>query len=230
MKFLGVAALLAAVANAHYVFPSVTYNGQKTADWEYVRQTNNYQSNGPVTDVGSREMTCYQTTMNAANVKTLDVKAGTTIDFNARASISHPGSLNVYIAKAPAGTPVSQFDGSGAVWSKILYEGPNISPSGLTWPSNGLQSVPVKLPSCLEDGEYLLRIEHIALHSASSPGGAQLYISCAQLKVTGGSGGLKGNKLSFPGSYSPTDPGLMINIYYPVPTSYSAPGGQPATC
>ncbi|KEZ42240.1 hypothetical protein SAPIO_CDS6094 [Scedosporium apiospermum] len=231
MKFCLASFLLATAASAHYVFPSISYDGQKTQDWEYVRKTNNFQSNGPVTNVQSPEMTCYQTTMNAATTKTMAVKAGSTVNFNARASISHPGALNVYMAKAPAGTSINDFDGKGAVWFKIAHDGPNISPAGLTWPTSGLQSVPIKLPSCLEDGEYLLRIEHIALHSAGSAGGAQLYISCAQLNVTGGSGSIKAPQmLSFPGSYVPTDPGLMINIYYPVPTTYTAPGGGDATC
>ncbi|KAG8798204.1 hypothetical protein FRC17_007538, partial [Serendipita sp. 399] len=68
-------------------------------------------------------------------------------------------------------------------------------------------------------------VEHIALHSASSTGGSQHYISCAQLKVTGGGSGNPTNLLSFPGAYSPNDPGILINIYYPVPTSYTPPGG-----
>ena len=29
---------------------------------------------------------------------------------------------------------------------------------------------------------------------------------------------------------SPNDPGLLINIYYPVPTSYTAPGPSVFTC
>lgn len=100
----------------------------------------------------------------------------------------------------------------------MAHAGPDISPAGLTWPYQGATSIPIELPACLEDGEYLLRIEHIALHSASSPGGAQLYISCAQLNVSGGSGGINAPQmLSFPGSYTPTDPGLMINIYCKFP-------------
>lgn len=96
----------------------------------------------------------------------------------------------------------------------MAHAGPEISPAGLTWPFENAATIPIDLPTCLEDGEYLLRIEHIALHSASSPGGAQLYISCAQLNVSGGSGAISAPQmLSFPGSYSPTDPGLMINIY-----------------
>ena len=75
-------------------------------------------------------------------------------------------------------------------------------------------SVGFNIPGCLESGDYLFRIEHVALHSASAAGGAQFYISCAQLTVTGGSGGKKPTDLvSFPGAYKATDPGLMINIY-----------------
>lgn len=145
-------------------------------------------------------------------VKTLDVTAGSTINFNARASISHPGPINVYMAKAPSSA--ATFDGRGAVWFKIMDDGPNFSGGGLSWPTEGKTTVPIRLPSCLENGEYLLRIEHIALHSAGSPGGAQLYISCAQIKVSGGTGGIRAPQmLSFPGSYSASDPGLLINIY-----------------
>lgn len=90
----------------------------------------------------------------------------------------------------------------------------------------GLTEATVTIPSSLPDGEYLLRIEHIALHSAGSEGGAQFYISCAQLSVTGGGGGSPGPLVSFPGAYSPTDPGILINIYWPVPTSYELPGPE----
>lgn len=65
----------------------------------------------------------------------------------------------------------------------------------------------------MPSGEYLLRIEHIALHGASSVNGAQLYISCAQLSVTGGGSGTPGPLVSFPGAYKNTDPGLKVNIY-----------------
>jgi hypothetical protein len=76
----------------------------------------------------------------------------------------------------------------------------------------------------------LVRFEHIGLHSASAPGGAQLYISCAQVNVSGGSGSARPSLLSFPGAYSPNDPGLAVNIYWPVPTNYKAPGGNPLQC
>lgn len=100
----------------------------------------------------------------------------------------------------------------------------------LMLPIQGKATVNVQIPKCIENGDYFLRVEHIALHSASSVGGAQLYISCAQLRVTGGTGTYKPNLMSFPGAYSPNDPGLVVNIYYPVPTNYKAPGGDALTC
>jgi len=88
----------------------------------------------------------------------------------------------------------------------------------------------VKIPKCIPSGDYLLRVEHIGLHSASAVGGAQLYISCAQLTVSGGSGSLPSNLVSIPGAYKPTDPGLVVNIYYPVPKNYQPPGEAPLEC
>lgn len=86
------------------------------------------------------------------------------------------------------------------------------------------------VPSCIANGEYLIRFEHIGLHSASAANGAQLYLSCAQVSVTGGSGSYSPSLMSFPGAYSAQDPGLLINIYYPVPTEYISPGGPVMQC
>ncbi|KAK1725456.1 hypothetical protein CaCOL14_009556 [Colletotrichum acutatum] len=230
MKIPSAALILASLASAHYVFPSVTYNGKTTNDWEVVRKTTNFQSNGPVTDVTSSQMTCYQLAPGNEGATVLDITAGSTIGYNAKASISHPGPINFYMAKAPSGTSITNWDGSGKNWFKIYSDGPTVTSSGLTWPTNGKTTVNVQVPKCIENGDYFLRVEHIALHSASSVGGAQLYISCAQLRVTGGTGTYKPTLMSFPGAYSPNDPGLVVNIYYPVPTNYKAPGGDALTC
>jgi len=160
----------------------------------------------------------------------MDVQAGQTINYNAKSSISHPGPMAVYIAKVPAGQTAATFDGSGRVWSKIYQDMPTLGGS-MTWPSQGKPSIPVKIPSCLQNGDYLLRAEHVGLHSASSAGGAQFYVSCAQIRVSGGSGSYSPrNLVSFPGAYQATDPGLMINIYYPIPTKYTPPGPPVETC
>ncbi|TDZ30609.1 Endo-beta-1,4-glucanase D [Colletotrichum trifolii] len=196
-----------------------------TLDWEYVRKTTNFQSNGPVTDANSQQITCYQLAPGGQGAKVLDVAAGSTIGYNAKPSVSHPGPVNFYMAKAPSGTSIAKFEGSGKVWFKIYNDGPTVTSGGLIWPTSGKTTINVQIPKCLEDGEHFLRVEHIALHSASSIGGAQLYISCAQLRVSGGTATYRPNLVSFPGAYSPNDPGLVVNIYYPVPTNDKTPGG-----
>ena len=70
-------------------------------------------------------------------------------------------------------------------------------------------------------GNYLIRIESIALHQAENPGGAQFYLACAQVKVTGGGDGKPGPMVSFPGVYKPTDPGLIFSWRT---KSYTPPG------
>ncbi|OTB02943.1 glycoside hydrolase family 61 protein [Hypoxylon sp. CI-4A] len=221
---------LVAAVQAHYTFPALIAGSASTNKWEYVRKTTNYQSNGPVTDVTSEQFRCYQLSPGNEGAKTMTVAAGSTVGFTADASVSHPGTLQFYLAKVPAGQTADSWDGSGSVWFKIHSEGPNISPSGLTWPSQGAKQVTTQIPSCIPAGDYLLRVEHIALHSAGSVGGAQTYISCAQLTVTGGGSKTPTGLVSFPGAYKATDPGLLINIYYPVPTSYTAPGPAVFTC
>lgn len=50
---------LASSVSAHYTFPELIVGGKGTGAWKYVRQTANYQSNGPVTDVTSNAIRCY---------------------------------------------------------------------------------------------------------------------------------------------------------------------------
>ncbi len=206
-----------------------------------------------MTDVTSEQIRCYERNPGTGASGTYSVTAGQSLNYNAKASISHPGPMAFYIAKVPAGQTAATWDGKGQVWSKIYQDMPKLGGS-MTWPTNGapLRSVPlpahlpqltnlplstgaksvaVTIPRCLQDGEYLLRAEHIGLHSAGSAGGAQFYISCAQITVTGGTGTYSPKSLvSFPGAYKATDPGILINIYYPVPTSYTPPGPAAETC
>jgi len=97
----------------------------------------------------------------------------------------------------------------------------------------GNKTLSVTIPECIEDGEYLLRLEHLGIHSASTTGGAQFYISCAQIRVTGGTATFQPeaeDMLAFPGSYDSEDPGIKVFIWYPVPTNYTAPGGPVMIC
>lgn len=95
-----------------------------------------------------------------------------------------------------------------------------------TWASDDLiannNSWTVTLPSDIVAGQYLIRHELLALHSAGTEGGAQFYPMCANLQVTG-SGTAAPEGVKFPGAYSATDPGILVNIYGTL-TSYTIPG------
>ncbi|KAJ1324494.1 Auxiliary Activity family 9 (formerly GH61) [Microdochium nivale] len=229
MKFLSSLLLLGSAAQAHYTIPRASANGVSGADWQFTRITSNFQSNGPVEDVTSAAMTCYERNPGTSSASTLPVTAGGTMTFGIAPSMYHPGPLNIYMARAPSGSAAT-FDGKGAVWFKVYEDKPKVVGSGIEWPNANLSAFTLTIPKCIPNGEYLVRFEHIGLHAAGSRNGAQLYISCTQVRVSGGSGSTPSNLLSFPGSYSPTDPGLLVNIYYPIPTNYKAPGGNPLVC
>jgi len=69
------------------------------------------------------------------------------------------------------------------------------------------------MPACVAPGDYTLRIELIALHSASSRNGAQFYMSCANIRVTGSGSFVPSQTYSIPGAYRQNDPSILINIW-----------------
>ncbi|KAF4629524.1 hypothetical protein G7Y89_g8620 [Cudoniella acicularis] len=208
----------APVEKRHYTFPALT----GSSDWQYVRQTTNYQSNSGLADVTSDQIRCYQAGTTGAKASQI-VAAGSSVGFKASPNIFHPGPLQFYMAKVPSGEDAATWDGKGQVWFKIYTEKPTSSGGQLSWASLNKGTVSVTIPKSVPSGDYLLRVEHIALHMASAVGGAQFYISCAQVKVTGGGSGSPSPLVSFPGAYSSSDPGIKINIYSGA-TSYTPPG------
>jgi cellulase len=79
----------------------------------------------------------------------------------------------------------------------------------------------------------LLRAEAIALHAAGTAGGAQHYVTCYQLTVTG-SGTLEPKGVTFPDAYTKTGPGLGFSIHanlesYPMPGPELIASGTEAT-
>jgi hypothetical protein len=96
--------------------------------------------------------------------------------------------------------------------------------NGLTFQADHLSKVTFDLPKDTPAGQYLLRIEHIGLHSASSFGGAQFYISCAQIEVSGSSTAKPSPTVKIPGVYTGHEDSLELSIYYPIPVNYQPPG------
>jgi len=80
----------------------------------------------------------------------------------------------------------------------------------------------IQIPSNIAPGNYVLRHEIIALHSAGDLNGAQNYPQCFSLVVTGSGtarpAGVKGTAL-----YTASDEGIRFNIYRSL-SSYPIPG------
>ncbi|KAL2024932.1 hypothetical protein VTK56DRAFT_3631 [Thermocarpiscus australiensis] len=210
---LAITLLVAALAEGH---PSIT---QPTGNMSGRRHTT-YQSNGAVTDVNNDQIRCYERFPGQGPPGIYNVTAGQVLNYDAKASISHPGP---WLFTSPKSLKARQ--------RQLGTPRYPISNLLICLVDTGARSIPVTIPRRLQHGDYLLRAEHIALHSASTAGGAQFYLSCAQITVSGGSGTYSPlNLVSFPGAYKATDPGIVINIYYPVLTSYTAPGPPAQTC
>jgi cellulase len=222
---------VAGMANAHFTMQYLWVNGVDQGKNTALRVPPN---NNPVTDVTSTDLTCNVNGLTGVS-STVTVPAGATVTFEwhqhdqrtGEDAISggHKGPVQVYVAKAPS--TAQSFNGQGAVWTKIYSSG-LLNPSSQQWASdvvnsnNGKHSVTI--PASLPAGEYLFRAEMIALHTAQTYPGAQFYIGCAQVKLTGG-GSASPPKIALPGAYKGSDPGIAVNIYNNL-QSYTAPGGS----
>jgi hypothetical protein len=82
-----------------------------------------------------------------------------------------------------------------------------------------VESYSITLPSCLPASDYLVRIERLAIHNPGST--PQFYISCVQVKLTGGGSGSL--TVAIPGHIKATDPGYTANIYNSF-NGYTVPG------
>ncbi|RDB20290.1 putative endo-beta-1,4-glucanase D [Hypsizygus marmoreus] len=234
-------AALAASASAHSIFQELYVNGVSQGHLTGIRVPD---YDGPITDVTSNDVICngginpYHQPISQTVIK---VPAGASVtaewhhtldganpsDSSDPIDASHKGPVIAYLAKIPSATQTSV---TGLKWFKIYQDG--YTSSDNSWGVDRLVKnkgkVTFSIPSCIEPGQYLLRHELIALHGAGSYPGAQLYMECAQLEITGG-GSTSPATASFPGAYSGTDPGIKINIYQTL-SSYTVPGPAVFSC
>ncbi|KAH7018005.1 glycoside hydrolase family 61 protein [Microdochium trichocladiopsis] len=222
MKVAGILAV-AAVAlegvSAHYIFQQLKVANTQFSLWQNIRQHTN--GNSPVTDLASNDLRC---NVGAKAGTTASVKAGDSFTFTLDTAVYHQGPISVYMSKAPGS--VSSYDGSGG-WFKIKDFGPTFSGGSSSWPL--YQQYTATIPTCIANGEYLLRIQSLAIHNPWPAGIPQFYISCAQISVTGGSGARTPATVSIPGAFKSTDPGYTANIYSNF-NSYTVPGPTVFTC
>lgn len=188
-------------------------------------------SNSPVPDFTTSDITC---NANASAAELFaPIEAGSDITFYWTTwPDSHKGPTMTYLANCHGNC--SEVDPSDLSYFKINEAGYEDS----EWASAKLiannNSWTVTIPSDIAPGNYLIRHELLALHSAYSVLGAQFYPMCANLQITG-SGTAEPSGVTFPGEYKTDDAGILINIYnsfstydIPGPTVYTA-GGSTAT-
>jgi cellulase len=205
----------------------------------------------PQTNVGSNSMACngspvggfrapkQKITMNAGSTYTgawLHTLTSTGADSTADNKVidsSHKGPVFVYMKKVSDSLSGNPSAGPGGGWFKIAQD----SYSNGQWAvdrlinAGGIQSFTI--PKCIANGDYLVRLELLALHSAYNSAGAQFYMECISVTVTGGTGAKSPATVSIPGTYSANDPGIKVQIWVngkPYPSSYTTPGPAVFTC
>ncbi|KAJ1303822.1 hypothetical protein OPQ81_008244 [Rhizoctonia solani] len=236
MKFATTAALFAVAgcASAHTIFQEIFVNGVSQGNHNCMRLPS---YDGPITDVTSSSMSCNGSpnTLDTVSPNVCSVPAGSQVTLRWGHTLtsgssdvidaSHKGPIMVYMAKV-SNAATSPAPTSG--WFKIYEAGL----SNGKWAVDDLIAnggkLTVTIPSCIPAGDYLFRGELIALHAASSYPGAQLYMECAQIRVTGG-GSKSPATVSIPGAYKSSDPGITYNLYNGQ-TTYTIPGPRPFTC
>ncbi|KAG8740917.1 Esterase/lipase/thioesterase [Ceratobasidium sp. 414] len=167
---------------------------------------------GPI-NFDAAELTCNKNGQQG-NGQTASVAAGQDVTWVMnRWPADHKGPVQVYMANCNGNC--NAFDGSGAVWFKISSQG-LIDATQFFWASDKLiqagNSWTQTIPSNIQAGNYLLRLELVALHSAGAP---QFYPSCTQLSVTGGGSGVPSQNelVSIPGVYTQGDPAIFGDIW-----------------
>ncbi|KAK4448755.1 lytic polysaccharide monooxygenase [Podospora aff. communis PSN243] len=221
MKILTLLLAASGVVEGHYRFSKIVVNGvAEPREWMSVRQTKSYQGNQGVTDINSVDLRCHQM---RPGTSTATVVAGEKMGFVANAAVTHFGPVSFYMARVPDNADINTWNGDGNVWAKVGVIDAVRTGNTWEWPAYNKQIVDFVIPKNIPSGKYLVRVESIALHQAQSVGGAQIYVSCAQVSVTGGGNGTPSPLVSIPGAYRSNDPGL-IWLYHPVKTQYTAPG------
>ncbi|KAG9050983.1 hypothetical protein FS837_000647 [Tulasnella sp. UAMH 9824] len=211
-----VLAVAATSVHAHTIFQRLWVNG---VDQGFVKGIRYPTYNGPVTDVTTNDIICnggVNPLHTPLPTDIINIAAGSSVSaewhhgLNVNGGLdpsdssdpidpSHKGPIMAYLAKVDSALTTTV---TGLKWFKIFEDGLH---SDGTWAVDTMITnkglVHFKIPACIAPGNYLLRVELIALHGAS-------------INVTGG-GSASPATVSFPGAYQGSNPGVTVNIYYP---------------
>lgn len=222
MKSINLLIILSAllhVSMAHMYLASLTINGQSQTNCIKPKINGDYTA--PVASLNNQvlettqNMVCGAIGVSTAAPSKCPVAAGSSVSAywahytngqNDVVDSSHVGPCMVYLSRTD--------NGAGNVWFKIYEEGlVNNKWCTIRLKETGGR-LDFKLPSNIPNGNYLLRAETIALHEADRAGGAQPYVQCAELTITGGNDAANPTPLAtFPGAYKNTDAGIRYNVY-----------------
>ncbi|KAI1078727.1 glycoside hydrolase family 61 protein [Whalleya microplaca] len=135
---------------------------------------------------------------------------------------SHKGPMLDYLAACNGACESA--DKTALEFFKI--DGAGYDAATSTWASDAMiannNTWLVQIPASVKAGNYVLRHETIALHSAGSVGGAQNYPQCFNLEVTGSGTEVPAGTLGT-ALYKEDDAGIVVNIYNGLST-YAVPG------
>lgn len=217
-------------AAAHGWISEITLNGEvfpgynpTIAPWVADQGTIAWPSwntdTGPIygNDVSHPDIICQINATNANKIGTVTAGSDVVVKWTTWPE-SHHGPVLAYLADCRG--DCAKVNKAELEWFKIAELGqlslgagggtPGVWAADLLNENNGSWSV--HIPASLKAGDYILRHEIIALHSAYAVGGAQFYPSCANIRVTGSGTesppGIVGQQL-----YTSTDPGVHYNIY-----------------
>ncbi|KAI1372421.1 lytic polysaccharide monooxygenase [Hypoxylon crocopeplum] len=226
MLKLTLIASLVAVVSAHQNLHQFWVNGVSPGYEIGIRRA---PSNNPVTDLKSNDIVCNVGGDKVpSGVKTVSAREGDKITVAWDPS-THPGPITHFLY-GPV-DDAAQASGVGAGWFKIDERDYVDGHWGNEVVESSGGNYTFKLPTSLKSGDYLLRSEMLALHGAQSVGGAQFYIGCMQLQITG-TGSKCSPAISLPGAYNEQDKNIYIPNFYNGfdATTYTAPGGPVASC
>jgi cellulase len=228
---LGIIAATASTVAAHgyinqWTIANKTYTGYNPsiAPWVSDQGTISWPAwntdTGPVysSHVNSTDIIC---SINATNAKidALPIAAGSTIKLRwTPFAESHHGPIFTYLAACNG--DCAAVDKTQLKWFKIAEVGQiSLGAGGGTagvWAldqllaNGGVWSVAI--PSSIAAGNYVIRNEILALHSAYDVGGAQFYPQCANIQITG-SGSVVPSGIVGTSLYNKNDPGVHYGIY-----------------
>ncbi|KAF1992340.1 lytic polysaccharide monooxygenase [Aulographum hederae CBS 113979] len=223
------------LAQAHGMVDWMSMDGKKYDTAKAPSIVRGVSSENPILDITGPEIACNidaEPRIGGDGSSLLgEVTSGSNISFHWVPAWPHSGPIMIYMAKCDPDCGHFPATESKA-WFKIYESGYNAATEqwGTELFYNAENTQRVTVPSCLAPGEYLVRMEIIALTDCAKEGKCQFYPACAQVKVASKGTTVPKELVAFPGAYKTTDKGILWDTNSQDPKDYVVPGPKPFTC